>query len=304
MKRSAWIFPGQGAQRPNMGRDFYDTYAEVRQLFDEAEERLQMHLTRLIFSSDMEQLTQTKNCQPALFLTSCAIMCVVNKEFPDLVPSMCGGLSLGEYSALYAAKRASFAEVLGLVKVRGAAMQKAAEKYPGTMAAVMGLEPSIIEKAGYHIANINTPGQIIIAGSHETIDRAEKELKELGAKRVKQLPVAGAFHSPLMHEAKEELRPLIEAADIQTSSIKLVMNVVGDFVDEVDRVKYLLIEQVSSATHWADCIAAIESKGIDFYLELGPSQLAPMNRKMGTKASTITIEEVRDLEKIYATIEG
>ncbi len=299
MSNYSFIFPGQGAQVPKMGLDFIEKYAEAREVFEEAEEILKMHLKKLVFEGTLEELTLTKNCQPAIFVTSMAILRVVLKEFPDIEPKMTGGLSLGEYSALALSKKTSFLDLVKLVQLRGEFMHEASLLHPGAMAVVMGLEEDKIREAGYYVANLNCPGQLVIAGTISEIERSLEDLKNLGAKRVVKIPVSGAFHSPLMKDAEEKLRPFIEAMEFKESKIQLAMNVVGCFVDDVAEIKKHLIAQVSSMTKWLDCVMAMEEKGASCYLEIGPSQLSGMNKKIGVKAPTIAVQKIEDLESIY-----
>lgn len=304
MSNYAFIFPGQGAQVPKMGLDFYEKYAVAREIFDEADEILKMHLKKVIFNGDAKELMLTKNSQPAIYVTSMAIFRVIEKEFPDLKASMTGGLSLGEYSALVAAQKASFEDVLKLVCSRGLFMHEASINYPGGMAAVIGLDEQSVTKAGYTVANVNCPGQVVISGTSAEIEKALVELKTAGARRVIQLDVSGAFHSPLMNDARELMKPLIFETEIRKSDVELVMNVIGSFVSDPDEIKGYLIDQVSSKTRWLDCINAMEERGVECYFEMGPAQLKGMNKKIGVKAETVSIQEVKDLEYIYETLRG
>lgn len=300
MDKIAYIFPGQGAQVPKMGYDFYQMYSIAREVFQEADDILSFRLTRLIFQGDQRELTETKNSQPAIYVTSYAILKVLEKEFPDLIPSMCGGLSLGEYTALAAAKKVTFADGLKLVAARGAYMQEACEIEAGAMAAVFGLDEEEIKKEGFWVANLNCPGQIVIAGTKREMERAAEVLKEKGAKRIIPLEVSGAFHTPLMNSAKDKMMPLIQEANFQKSAISLVMNVVGRFVVDSGEMRELLIEQIAAPTRWMDCVKAMSDASV-FY-EIGPSQLSSMNRKIGVAAPTIKIEKVEDLENVHETI--
>lgn len=299
MSKNAFIFPGQGAQTPKMGLDFFESYAQAREIFEAADEILKRHLSKVIFGDNAEELTLTKNSQPAIYVTSMAILSVLQKEFPDLKPAMSGGLSLGEYSALAASQIASFEDVLKLVAARGEFMHQASINNPGTMAAVIGLEEKAVTEAGYFVANVNCPGQVVIAGTIDEIERATTELKEAGARRVIKLDVSGAFHSKLMDEAKENMRPLIEATEFKDSPIELVMNVTGSFCKEPSQIKENLIAQVSHMTRWLDCVQEMEEHGVTCYYEMGPAQLGGMNKKIGVKAQTVSIQTVKDLEKVY-----
>jgi [acyl-carrier-protein] S-malonyltransferase len=302
VKKSAFIFPGQGAQYPSMGKDFYENFKEAKELFQEADDILSFSLSKLIFCGSEGDLKQTNRSQPAIFVVSSAILRVIEKQMPEIIPSMCGGLSLGEYSALLGAHKISFKECLELVQKRGAYMHQASLKAKGSMAAVLGLSAEKIKEAGYWIANINCPGQVVIAGPEEQIEKGLIELKELGARRVIKLEVSGAFHSQLMESARIELTPYIEKAILKTSNTDLVMNVVGDFVEDLDQIRKNLIAQVTMPTRWIDCVEAMVSKEPECFIEIGPEQLTPMQKKIGVPCPSIKVEKIEDLEKMYEEI--
>ncbi len=301
-QKNAFIFPGQGAQKPGMGKDFFETFLEAKEIFQEADEILSFSLSKLIFEGPMEKLTETMFSQPAIFVTSVAILTTLKKQFPSLKPSMTGGLSLGEYTALYAAGKVSFSECLKLVGARGKFMQEACVAYPGAMLVVMGLEEGEILKSGAWLANLNCPGQIVVACPKEKVDSITKNLQERGAKRVLPLAVSGAFHSPLMASARDKLEPLIEQVKFQDSDVLIAMNVVGDFVDDVDLIKKYLTEQVSSPTRWMECALSLARIEATHFYEIGPGQLSSMHRKMGIEAPVTGIEKVSDLERVYEAI--
>ena len=304
MSRKAFIFPGQGAQVVGMGRDFSESFSAAREVFEEASDVLSFNYRDLIFSGPIEELSQTKFAQPAIFITSVAILKVVKSQFLELQPAICAGLSLGEYTALYAAGKIGFAEGLKLVAARGAFMQEACKEAAGTMRVVLGIEPGKVQEVlpeNIWIANLNCPGQVVIAGKTADMQAAEEALKAAGAKRVLPIDVSGAFHTPLMRSAQLKLEPLLKSANIQDSSIELVMNVPGNFVKTTQEIRTNLIDQVASPTKWEQGVRTMDATGVEQYLEMGPGKtLAGMNKKIGVKAPTISIEKVTDLEAVHA----
>ncbi len=296
---NVFLFPGQGAQYVGMGKDFYEAFSAFRETFEEASDLLSFDFKRLILEGPESELILTKNSQPAIFLTSVAILRCL-----DIKPSICAGLSLGEYTALYASGRVSFADCLKIVAARGRAMQEACQEKEGTMRVVLGLEPVAIEAylpKDVWIANLNCPGQVVIAGSAEAMSQLEEILKEKGAKRVLPLGVSGAFHTPMMESAKRKLEKHLKEVSLQESDIRLMMNVPGDFVESLSDIRKYLIAQVVSPTQWEKGIRKIDQEN-SLFIEIGPGKtLAGMNRKIGTQGSTISIEKVEELEKAYAT---
>ncbi len=302
MSKKAFIFPGQGAQVVGMGKDFYDAFSCARETFEEASDVLSQNMKELIFSGPMEELSQTKNSQPAIFVTSVAILKTVKEQFPNLTPSICAGLSLGEYTALYAAGKISFSECLKLVAARGAYMQEACKEKPSTMRVVLGLDPEVVKThlpSNVWIANLNCPGQVVIAGLTSAMPAAEELLKAQGARRVLPLDVSGAFHTPLMRSAQLKLEPQLRSAKLEESAIEIVMNVPGDFARTLPEIRSNLIDQVASPTRWEQGIRKIEEAGIDLYVEMGPGKtLAGMNKKIGALAPTVSIEKIAELESL------
>ena len=299
---NAFLFPGQGAQKPKMAKEFYDLYESARGVFQEADEILSMNLSKVIFQGDENDLRRTDICQPAIFVTSMAILSVIRNQFPDLLPSMCGGLSLGEFSALAASGKITFQDLLPIVAARGRYMHEATEKVSTTMVAVIGLEEQEIRDAGYLVSNINSPSQVVIGLMCSELEKAKEELKNRGAKRVIPLDVAGAFHTPYMEKAKEKLSFMLANMELKDTAVELVMNVVGHFVYDHDEIRELLIKQVSSTTRWQDCIVTMDDRSPTCYYEIGPSQLAAMNKKIGVSAPTVVIEHVKDLEAIHESV--
>ncbi len=305
MSKKAFIFPGQGAQAVGMGKDFYEAFIVARETFEEASDVLSQNVKELIFTGPADMLSQTKHSQPAIFITSAVILKTVRREFPNLMPSICAGLSLGEYTALFAAEKISFKECLLLVAARGACMQEACKEQTGAMRVVLGLDPELVKKSlpsDVWIANLNCPGQVVIAGMARAMPAAEEALKAQGAKRVLPLDVSGAFHTPLMRSAQLKLEPQLKSAQLKESAVELVMNVPGDFVKSLPEIRSNLIDQVASPTRWEQGVRKMDESGVDLYIEMGPGKtLAGMNKKIGVKAPTISIEKVTDLELLNET---
>lgn len=311
-KRLAFLFPGQGAQYPGMGKDFYDQFLEAKEVFQEADDFLKACFSRLIFEGPQEELTLTKKAQIAIYITSIAILKVVRQQFAELYPSVCAGLSLGEYTALYAAGKISFLEGLSLVQCRAEAMQKACEERKGTMQVVLGLSEEVVQTIIDQlnpphlvwVANLNCPGQIVIAGENQALVVAAEHLKQAGAKRVLRLDVSGAFHSGLMQSAQEALTQKIEQITWLESEIDVVMNVPGDFIRTKEDMKRALVEQVISPVRWEKGIRKMDASQIEMYIEMGPGKtLAGMNKRIGIQAPTWSIEKLSDLETIALLIQ-
>ena len=295
--KHALIFPGQGAQKPGMGKEFYEGFLAAKEVFQEADEILSFSLSRLIFTGTMEELTRTEISQPAIFVVSMAILKVMEQQFPEFLPQMCGGLSLGEYAAVCAAKNLDFVHTLQAVAKRGQWMQEACEEHAGAMLVVMGLSEEKL--SDLWVANVNCPGQIVVACLKENVDSITNELLSRGAKRVIPLPVSGAFHSPLMEGAQVKMAKLLETMPIQESPVRLVMNVVGGFVTKAEAIRENLILQVAKPTRWMACVEAMQKEATHFF-EVGPTQLLSMQKKIGVTVPSIGIENVEDLEKVYA----
>ncbi|MDE6192523.1 MAG: ACP S-malonyltransferase [Muribaculaceae bacterium] len=272
----AYVFPGQGAQFVGMGKDLYENNAEIREMFEKANEILGFRITDLMFEGTEEDLRQTKVTQPAIFLHSVALAKSLGDEFK---PDMVAGHSLGEFSALVASGALSFEEGLKLVSKRAHAMQKACEKQPSTMAAVLALPDAKVEEICAGIdevvapANYNCPGQVVISGSIEGIDKACEQLLAAGAKRALKLKVGGAFHSPLMQPAQEELTEAIEAAKFETPKCPVYQNVDGKPHTDPEEIKANLIKQLTGAVRWTQDVEAMIADGADEFIELGPGNV-------------------------------
>ncbi len=303
-KKTAFLFPGQGAQYPGMGRDFFEKYSVAKAVFEEADQTLGFSFSKHIFEGPAEELTETKNSQLAIFITSIAILRVVEALNPHLKPSVCAGLSLGEYTALVAAGVLSFKDGLLLVQARGNYMQEACETHPGTMNVVLGMELEQVQEAlksieGVWIANLNCPGQIVISGEKESIERAAAILKEKGARRVMPLDVSGAFHSGLMEDAKAKLEPMIHSCDMKKPESIVVMNVNGAEVSSLPEIQDQMIHQVTHPVLWQKGIEEMLKMGVELFIEMGPGKtLAGMNKRIGVTIPTISVEKVEDLQGV------
>jgi len=272
----AYIFPGQGAQFTGMGLDLYENSPLAQQLFEQANEILGFPITDVMFEGTAEQLKQTKVTQPAIFLHSVILAKTLGDDFK---PEMVAGHSLGELSALVANGVLTFEDGLKLVSQRALAMQKACEAQESTMAAVLGLEDTVVEEicAGVDgvvvAANYNCPGQLVISGEITAIDKACEVLKEKGAKRALKLPVGGAFHSPLMEPAREELAEAISNTVFSEPTCPVYQNVVAKAVTSPDEIKENLIAQLTAPVRWTQCVQAMIADGGTEFIEVGPGKV-------------------------------
>ncbi len=273
---TAYVFPGQGAQFSGMGKELYENNSEAKKLFDKANEILGFEITKIMFEGTDEELKETKVTQPAVFLHS-VITALVH---PDFKPDMVAGHSLGEFSALVANGTLNFEDGLKLVYKRALAMQKACEINPSTMAAILGLEDEVVEKVCDSIkdeivvpANYNCPGQLVISGTNKGIEIACEKMKEAGAKRALPLPVGGAFHSPLMEPAREELAKAIEQTQFNTPNCPVYQNFTAQASIEVDVIKRNLISQLTAPVLWSQSVHQMVMDGATLFIESGPGKV-------------------------------
>ncbi len=274
----AFVFPGQGAQFTGMGKDLYESNAKAKELFDKANEILGFDITKIMFEGSAEELKQTKVTQPAVFLHSVISAICLGDEFDA---EMTAGHSLGEFSALVAAGALSFEDGLKLVSKRAMAMQKACEAAPSTMAAIIGLSDDVIEKVCAEVssegnivvpANYNCPGQLVISGNIDAVNAACEKLKEAGAKRALVLPVGGAFHSPLMQPAKDELQAAIEATEFSNPRIPVYQNVDAKAHTDAAEIKQNLIAQLTAPVKWTYEVKQMMADGATDFVECGPGK--------------------------------
>ncbi len=288
----AYLFPGQGAQFTGMGADLYEQSEKARDLFEQANDILGFNITDIMFKGTAEELMQTKVTQPAVFLHS-VISALVSEDFK---PDMVAGHSLGEFSALVANQVLSFEDGLGLVFKRALAMQKACEVNPSTMAAVLGLEDKQVEEVCEGIdeivvpANYNCPGQLVISGSNRGIEIACEKMLEVGAKRALALKVGGAFHSPLMNPAKEELQAAIEQTTFNKGICPIFQNYTAAETTDLETIKLNLIAQLTAPVKWSQSVEAMVNKGAIEFIECGPGKvLQGLVKKFDRKLQTSSI---------------
>lgn len=302
MSKIAFIFPGQGAQACGMGQDFYEQTSDAKEIFDKASEILGFSMQELCFEKN-DRLDITEYTQPAMVTASIAMMKVF-MERTGIKPDVTAGLSLGEYPAMVAAGVMSAEDAIRTVRQRGILMQEAVPAGVGAMSAVLAMDAEKIEEViadveGVQIANYNCPGQIVISGKKEAVEKAAEKLKEAGAKRVLPLNVSGPFHSYLLEEAGEKLYEVLEAVEVHTPVIPYVANVTAEYVTDSREVKQLLKKQVSSSVRWEQSIRKMLEEGVDLFIEIGPGRtLTGFMKKIDRNVKAINIEKLEDIEKV------
>jgi [acyl-carrier-protein] S-malonyltransferase len=302
MSKKAFLFPGQGSQYIGMASDLYENSVEAKEMIKTADDALGINLSYIMFNGPEDQLKQTEYTQPAIFLHSVILLSIIR----TLQIEASAGHSLGEYSALVAAGAIQFYDAVKLVRTRGKAMQQAGLEKPGTMAAIIGLDPAKVVEycneaslAGIvQCANFNSPGQIVISGSVEGVKKAMELCKSIGAKLVKELVVSGAFHSPLMESAQQALLQELNDTNFYDARFPVYANVTAQPVTKKDEIKKLLFEQVTSPVRWEETIVNMIKDGVDEFYEVGPGKvLQGLVKRINPDVKCYSIDKYSDVEK-------
>ena len=300
MKR-AIVFPGQGSQVVGMGQDLAEAIPECKALFDQANKILGYDLAKICFEGPQEELNKSNHAQLGIFVASAAAFLALELKQPELEYDILAGHSLGEWTALYVAGVVSFEDAIKILKARGEYMQAACEENPGAMLAVMNLDGEALVKiaaeAGCYVANFNSLAQTVLSGTAESIDKAEKLVKNAGAKRAIRLPVAGAFHSPLMQPAADEMNNFLGDVELAESKVPVLSNVTAD-VHEAVSVRDNMVKQITSSVRWVASIQKLVADGVEEIVECGPGKvLAGLIKRIDKSATVRNIGRLTDLEK-------
>jgi len=298
---TAFVFPGQGSQYVGMARDLVENYPEARRVFDQADAVLDFSLSALCFTGPESALTDTINAQPALLTHSIAALRVLQKIKPGDAPAFVAGHSLGEYSALVAADAMDFADALKLVRERGRLMKEAGEKTPGAMASVLGLDEAALEEvcneAGAQIANYNNPGNIVISGTKESIERLGTLAKARGARRVIVLAVSIASHSRLMEQAAQSFASAVEQTPIRAPRVPVISNVTAQLLSDVSAIKVELVKQLTCSVQWIKSVEYMVAHGATHFIELGPKDaVAGMIRRINKDVHAVSVGDVASVK--------
>jgi len=297
----AYVFPGQGAQRVGMGLDLYNRFAAAKDVFDRADAALSFPLSRLCFEGPEEELANTINAQPAILTMSLACLKAASEIAGQLAcPAFVAGHSLGEYTALVAANVLNFVDAVQLTRERGRLMQEAGKKVPGGMVAIIGLDEvsveAVCQETGAQIANINSPGQIVISGTKEALVRATDLARAMGARHAMPLKVSGAFHSSLMRPAVEGMAKAISQVRFHRSTIPIVVNATAKPVTTPDEVKDELLRQLCDCVRWQESVTYMLSAGVSTFVEIGPGQvLSGLIKRINKEAQTLSVGDAESI---------
>lgn len=303
MKSIGFLFPGQGAQFVGMGQDFYSFSGPAKSVFDQANQILGDHISDLCFQGPEAELTRTRNAQIAIFVTSLAVLKTLHDQFPQIIPSLACGLSLGEFTALVALESMTFEDGLRLVKRRGELMEEACQKNPGTMASLLGISIenclALCKETNTELANLNSYDQFVISGPVEAVNQACELAKTKGAKRVIPLKVGGAFHSSLMNHAKAGLEEALKEVRIAKPKGTFIPNVTGEAVSDPETIRTLLAKQLTSSVQWIKTMETISKFQSMEFLELGPGKvLKGLARKINPNINVINLEKKEDFNQL------
>ena len=309
--RPAFLFPGQGSQAVGMGKDLYESSPAARKLFDQVDQALGEPLTKYMFEGPEEELNRTWNCQPAIMAMSLACLAAAGEADNETVanPYLMAGHSLGEYTALVVSGVVDVSHAVKLVRERGRLMEEACEQYPGSMAAILGLDQAVVEEVcrqtGVQVANVNSPGQVVISGEREKLDEAVKLAKEEGARKVIPLPVSGAFHSYLMGPALGGMLKALDDVEFQHPSIPVIGNCRARPLNANREVKEELAEQMCGCVQWQECISYMLKEGTTSFIEFGPGKvLSGLVKQITTEAPVLTVNDLASAQGLSNGLSG
>ncbi len=301
MGKASYIFTGQGAQYLGMGKDLYENIPACKDVFDRADDILGFRLSEICFSGPEEELTKTDVCQPAILVHSAAVLAGMKEKGIGLEGGITGGLSLGEYTAMMFAGVLDFEQAVSLVRKRGQYMQEAADSVESGMASVLKMDPAGIQNVldtvdgAVSIANLNCPGQTVISGEMDALDRAIEAIGEAGG-RVIKLNVAGAFHSSVMEPAREKLKAEVEAAEFKKPEIPVFSNSTGEKTQDPDLLRKNIVDQLVSSVLWEECVRGMMDAGYSVFYDIGPGKvLAGLNKRISKDIETVSYDKIEDL---------